>query len=117
MKLDKDCIFCKIIKGEIPAKKVYEDENTFAFRDINPQAPTHVIVVPKVHVERISDVTVQNAKLVSDMILAANSIAIQERCDKSGYRLVINCNDDGGQTVYHIHIHLLGGRRMHWPPG
>jgi histidine triad (HIT) family protein len=117
MKLDKDCIFCKIIKGEIPSKKVYEDERTFAFRDINPQAPAHVIVVPKVHVERISDVTSQDAKLISDMVLTANSIAREEKRDKSGYRLVINCNDDGGQTVYHIHIHLLGGRRMHWPPG
>ena len=117
MNLNKDCPFCKIIKGEIPAKKVYEDENTFAFRDINPQAPAHVIVVPKVHVERISDVTSQDAKIISDMVLAANSIARQDKIDKSGYRLVINCNDDGGQTVYHIHIHLLGGRRMHWPPG
>ncbi|MBI2446952.1 MAG: histidine triad nucleotide-binding protein [Candidatus Omnitrophica bacterium] len=117
MNLNKDCLFCKIIRGEIPCKKVYEDENTFAFRDINPQAPIHIIVVPKAHIERISDVTSQNAKIISDMVMAANSIARQNNIDKSGYRLVINCNDDGGQTVYHIHVHLLGGRRMHWPPG
>ena len=117
MNLNKDCPFCKILMGEIPSKKVYEDDSTFAFRDINPQAPTHIIVIPKVHIERVSDITVQNAKIISDMVLTANSIAREEKIDKSGYRLVINCNDDGGQTVYHLHIHLLGGRRMHWPPG
>jgi len=112
-----DCLFCKMIAGEITPDTVYEDDDVLAFRDINPQAPTHVLVVPKQHVATLNDLDDSNASLVGKMMLAAASIARQEGFAESGYRTVMNCNADGGQTVFHIHLHLLGGRRMHWPPG
>ena len=112
-----DCLFCKMIAGEITPDTVYEDDDVLAFRDINPQAPTHVLVVPKQHVATLNDLDDSSASLVGKMMLAAASIARQEGFAESGYRTVMNCNADGGQTVFHIHLHLLGGRRMHWPPG
>jgi histidine triad (HIT) family protein len=116
----QDCIFCKIVQGEIPCKKVYEDDQCLAFLDINPQAPVHVLVIPKVHIASLNDVedieNVQNDKL-SYLLSVVKKLAKEYNIAQSGYRTVINTGDDGGQTVHHLHIHLLGGRFMQWPPG
>jgi histidine triad (HIT) family protein len=112
-----DCIFCKIVSGDIPAKIVYEDEQCVAFRDINPQAPTHILVIPRRHIETTSDVTDADATLIGHLTIAAAKIAEQEGIAESGYRMVWNCRSDAGQEVYHIHLHLFGGRKMQWPPG
>ncbi len=112
-----DCIFCKIIKGEIPAKLIYQDDDIVAFRDINPQAPTHVLIIPKKHIERISDITEQDANLIGKLVLVGKKIAQDEGITDSGFRLVFNNNKDAGQAVFHIHLHLLGGRKFSWPPG
>ncbi len=112
-----DCLFCKMVSGDITPDTVYEDEDVLAFRDINPQAPVHVLVVPKQHVATLNDLDADNSALVGKMMMAAAKIAQQEGFAEQGYRTVMNCNDDGGQTVFHIHLHLLGGRVMHWPPG
>ena len=112
-----DCIFCKIGRGDIPAEILYQDDDVVAFRDLSPQAPTHALVIPRRHVATLNDLQATDAELVGKMVLAAASVARQEGFDQSGYRTVLNCNDDGGQTVVHIHLHLLGGRRMTWPPG
>lgn len=111
------CIFCKIVSGEIPAKKVYENEKVVAFNDISPVAPVHVIIIPKEHVESVLDLNSDNMDLVKYIIEAANIIARDLGIDKNGFRLVNNCKEDGGQTVNHIHFHLLGGRNLQWPPG
>lgn len=113
---DKNCLFCKIVKLEIPSSKVYEDEDFFAFDDINPQAPTHVQIIPKTHISRISDLTSEDADIVGKLTLIANQIA-KERKVTEGYRLVMNCNPGAGQSVFHVHLHLLGGRPLRWPPG
>lgn len=110
------CIFCKIASGDIPAKKVYEDERFLAFDDIRPQAPVHVLIIPKRHFETVLDVPVKE-EWFDRLIEAAGKIAKDKKIDKDGFRLVINCRDNGGQTVYHLHLHLLGGRFMTWPPG
>ncbi len=112
-----DCLFCKMIAGEIPADVVYEDDQVFAFRDINPQAPTHVLVVPKSHVATLNDLDGASAPLMGALFLGAKRVAEQEGIAEVGYRTVVNCNEDAGQTVFHIHVHVLGGRRMQWPPG
>ena len=112
-----DCLFCKMVSGEIAPDKVYEDDQVLVFRDINPQAPLHVLVIPKEHIATLNDLDDAHRALVGHMIQAAARVAEQEGVHASGYRTVMNCNDDGGQTVFHIHLHLLGGRRMHWPPG
>jgi len=112
-----DCLFCKMVSGEIAPDTIYEDDDVLAFRDINPQAPTHVLVVPKQHVSTINDLDTDSSVLVGKMMLAAAKIAQQEGFAEQGYRTVMNCNDHGGQTVFHIHLHLLGGRVMGWPPG
>jgi len=112
-----DCLFCKMVAGDITPDTVYEDEDVLAFRDINPQAPVHVLVVPKQHVPTLNDLDAENSALVGKMMMAAAKIAQQEGFAEQGYRTVMNCNDYGGQTVFHIHLHLLGGRVMHWPPG
>lgn len=112
-----DCLFCKIVAKQIPAKIVYEDETVVAFRDINPQAPVHILIIPKQHLTTLNDVHAEYASLTGQMIIAARKLAEAESIADSGYRLVMNCNSDGGQSVYHIHLHLLGGRSMHWPPG
>ena len=112
-----DCIFCKILAGEIPSDKVLETETVYAFRDINPQAPKHVLVIPKEHVASLEDLGSGHRDLAGDMVLAAQQAARQEGVADSGYRTVINCGDEGGQDVAHLHMHMLGGRRMQWPPG
>jgi histidine triad (HIT) family protein len=112
-----DCIFCKIANKDIPAKIVAESANAVAFRDLNPQAPTHVLVIPRTHVEKVSDLTAQNAHLVADCMLLANQVAAQEGITSAGYRVVTNCGAGAGQSVWHLHFHVLGGRAMTWPPG
>lgn len=112
-----DCLFCKIIAGEIPSAKVYEDEHVFAFKDILPQAPFHALIVPKRHIATLNDLEAGDAELVGKMYLAAAHIAKEQGYAESGYRTTINCNKEGGQDVFHIHLHLLAGRQMGWPPG
>jgi histidine triad (HIT) family protein len=112
-----DCLFCKIAEGAIPAAKVFEDNEIVAFRDLNPQAPTHVLIVPKQHIATINDAREEDQVLLGKMILRAKTIAQAEGFSDTGYRLVFNINPQGGQTVFHIHLHLLGGRQMIWPPG
>ncbi len=112
-----DCLFCKIIDKTIPAKIVYEDEATLAFEDINPQAPLHVLVIPKRHIPTTLDIGEDDDAIVGAMIQTANRIARERGIAEDGFRLVMNCNEGAGQTVFHIHIHLLGGRSLHWPPG
>ncbi len=112
-----DCLFCKMVNGEIAPDKVFENEDILAFRDINPQAPTHILVVPKKHIATTNDLVEADEILVGKMVLAAQKIAADEGIADSGYRMVLNCNQHGGQSVDHIHIHLLGGRQMMWPPG
>ncbi len=112
-----DDLFEKIIRREIPADIVFENDDVLAFRDIDPQAPVHVLVIPKRRIATINDLEPGDAELVGRMVLAAREIAASEGLSENGYRLVFNCNRDGGQSVYHIHLHLLGGRRMTWPPG
>lgn len=112
----EDCLFCKILNKEIPSAKVYEDNETYAFDDISPQAPTHVQIIPKTHIPRISDIDDSTAHIIGKLTMVANQIA-KEREIIDGYRLVINCNPGAGQSVYHVHMHLLGGRAMKWPPG
>lgn len=114
--MDK-CLFCKIVAGDIPADTVYENDQVFAFRDIDPKAPTHILIIPKEHIATTNDLAEAHKTLVGEMLLAAKEIAGQEGIADSGYRTVFNCNGDGGQAVYHIHLHLLGGRQMTWPPG
>jgi len=112
-----DCIFCRIAAGDIPTAKVFEDEDFIAFRDIRPQAPQHVQIIPKCHIETIQDLTDSDSAIAGKMVLIANQIARDFGIAGQGYRLVFNCRGDGGQEVYHIHLHLLGGRKMGWPPG
>ena len=112
-----DCIFCKIADGEIETDFVYEDDQVVAFRDLNPQAPTHVLVIPREHIATTNDLTAQNADIVGRMTLAAKQIAEQDGIAERGYRTVLNCNPEAGQSVFHIHLHVLGGRPMGWPPG
>ncbi len=113
----KDCLFCKIAAGEIPATKVYEDEQFVVFRDINPQAPTHVLIVPRQHIATINELADSDTDVVGRLFLAARDIARQEGFAEDGYRVTMNCNAAAGQTVFHIHLHLLGGRNFTWPPG
>ncbi len=113
----ENCIFCKIAAGEIPADIVYQDESVVAFRDLNPQAPTHILVVPRKHVATLNDLEMDDECLVGRMYGAVREIAVGEGLADPGYRTVINCNEAGGQAVFHVHLHLLGGRMMHWPPG
>ncbi len=112
-----DCLFCKIINKEINSDILFEDDDVLAFKDINPQAPIHFLIVPKKHISTINDLQQEDEKITGKMILIAQSLAKQENIDEKGYRLVFNCNSEGGQEVYHIHLHLLGGRPMQWPPG
>lgn len=112
-----DDLFTKIIDREIPADIVHEDDEILAFRDIDPQAPVHILVVPKQRIATINDLQADDAGLIGRMVLAARKLADDEGLSEDGYRLVFNCNENGGQSVFHIHLHLLGGRRMKWPPG
>ena len=112
-----DCLFCKIGAGEIDARVIYESDEVIAFRDINPQAPTHALIIPKRHIPTINDLDEADTDIVGKLFLAARDIARQEGFDKPGYRATMNCNAAAGQTVFHIHLHLLGGRDFSWPPG
>ncbi len=112
-----DCIFCKIIEKKVPAKIVYEDEYAIAFEDINPQAPVHTLVIPRKHIPTLLDIKEEDNDLIGHLIKVANKIANGKGIAKRGFRIVANCNPESGQTVYHIHLHILGGRQMHWPPG
>ncbi len=112
-----DDLFLKIIAREIPADIVYEDDDVLAFRDVNPQAPLHVLVIPKTHIRTINDMQEHDAELFGKLFLAAKKIAEQQGVAEDGYRVVMNCNAAAGQTVFHVHLHLLGGRGFSWPPG
>ena len=112
-----DCIFCKIAAKEIPAKVAFEDPELLAFHDIHPAAPVHLQIIPKKHIARVSDLTPETSDLVGRLVLTANRLAREMDVAQPGYRLVINCNPAAGQSVYHLHLHLLGGRSMSWPPG
>ena len=112
-----DCLFCKIIAAEIPADIIYESPDVIAFRDINPQAPTHVLIVPRRHIATINELADTHPDLAGRLFLAARDIAKQEGFAEDGYRVTMNCNAAAGQTVFHIHLHLLGGRNFTWPPG
>jgi histidine triad (HIT) family protein len=111
------CLFCRIINREIPASIVYEDERVLAFNDINPQAPTHVLVVPKRHIDSLNELAPGDDQIVGEVVRRAAAIAAERGVSASGFRTVFNTNREAGQTVFHIHLHLLGGRSMHWPPG
>lgn len=120
MKLDKieaDCLFCKFASGEIATDIVYQSEHVMAFRDINPQAPTHVLIIPRRHIATINDLDEPGAADIGQLFLAAKEIAAQEGFAEEGYRVTMNCNAAAGQTVFHVHLHLLGGRQFRWPPG
>lgn len=112
-----DCLFCKIINGEIPSKKVFENDMVYAFYDIEPQAPQHVVIVPKAHIKSANEINEENARYISEIWLAIPEIAKQLGIDENGYRVVNNCGKDGGQTVNHLHFHLMGGREFGWPAG
>ncbi len=112
-----DCLFCKMVRGELKPDIVYEDEQVLAFRDINPQGPTHILIIPKEHIPTINDLEDRHAEVMGRLFLTAKKVAESEGIAESGYRTVINCNRHGGQEVYHIHLHIIGGRQMTWPPG
>jgi histidine triad (HIT) family protein len=111
------CLFCRIIAGEIPASKVYEDDTLLAFNDINPQAPLHVLVVPKKHIATTNDVAAEDEALVGQLVRRAAAIAAERGFAERGYRTLLNCQTEAGQTVFHLHLHLLAGRQFGWPPG
>jgi histidine triad (HIT) family protein len=113
----EDCIFCKIINKKIPASIVFEDEKIIAFNDINPQAPIHILLIPREHFASLNDIPEEKKNILSHLLLKARQIAQEKEIAEKGYRIVLNTEKDSGQEVFHIHFHLLGGRRMHWPPG
>ena len=112
-----DCLFCKIIAGEIPSAKVYEDDLVFAFRDIDPKAPTHILIIPKKHIASVNEINDENCAIVGHIFKVAAEIAKNEGVAEDGYRIVTNIGENGGQTVKHLHYHMLGGRSLQWPPG
>lgn len=112
-----NCLFCKIVDHSIKSNLIYEDEMVLAFDDINPQAPHHKLIIPKQHIASVNELETKDVNLVGHMILVAKQIAQELQLSEEGYRLVLNCNRHGGQEVYHLHLHLLAGRQMHWPPG
>jgi histidine triad (HIT) family protein len=111
------CLFCEIVAGRIPARKAYEDDSVVAFHDINPQGPTHVLVVPRKHITSLNDLGPEDDGVVGLLVRRARDLAAEAGLAERGYRLVLNCGDDAGYSVYHIHLHLIGGRRLGWPPG
>lgn len=111
-----DCLFCKIIAGEIPSQKVYEDELVYVFNDIDPQAPVHFLIVPKEHICSVDEMKEEHKELIGHIFFVAKQLAAEKNLDR-GYRIVNNCKEDGGQTVDHLHFHVLGGRSLQWPPG
>jgi histidine triad (HIT) family protein len=114
--MSSECLFCKVVSGVIPAEKVYEDEVSLAFRDINPQARTHILIVPKNHIESLAEAGSEQTELLGKLMVNAAEIARKQKLDR-GYRIVINTGPEGGQTVNHLHLHVIGGRHMAWPPG
>ncbi len=112
-----DCLFCKIVQREIPASIVYEDDRVLAFNDINPQGPTHVLLIPKQHIASLNDLTPEHDAIVGELARRAAAIAAERGISAGGFRTVFNTNRDAGQTVFHIHLHLIGGRTLAWPPG
>ncbi len=112
-----DCIFCRIVAGEIPATRVHEDPKTIAFRDISPAAPTHVLVIPREHISTLEDASEADRDVLAGLLWTARSVARQEGLVEGGYRLVMNVGEGAGQSVFHVHLHVLGGRRLSWPPG
>lgn len=114
---NEDCLFCKVLAGDIPADIVYQSDTAIAFRDINPQAPTHVLVIPRKHIATINDIGPEDHEIVGSLYAAAAQIAKDEGFADEGYRAVMNCNEGAGQTVFHLHLHVLGGRGLTWPPG
>jgi histidine triad (HIT) family protein len=112
-----DCIFCKIAHGEIPADKIYEDDKVIVFNDINPQSPVHFLVIPKEHISSIKEIDENNVSIISHIVLIIKKIAKEKGLDEKGYRIINNCGEYGGQTVEHLHFHVLGGRQLLWPPG
>ncbi len=115
--MTEDCIFCRIAAGEVPSERIFESDTVLAFADLNPQAPVHILIIPREHLATLNDLTPAHASMIGDLVLAAQQIAIDQGLDRTGYRLVWNCLEAAGQSVFHIHLHLLGGRRMQWPPG
>jgi histidine triad (HIT) family protein len=111
------CIFCRIANKEIPAKIIYEDDKVLAFHDINPQAPYHILVIPKKHISTLLELTEEDKDLIGHIYLVMNKLAQELGVAERGYRVVVNCNEEAGQTVFHVHFHFLAGREMHWPPG
>ena len=112
-----DCLFCKIVAGQIPSTSVYQDDRLFAFRDINPQAPFHALIVPRRHIATLNDVTAADQDLLGEMVRRAAALASEHGYAERGYRTLFNCNRDAGQTVFHLHLHVLAGRGLGWPPG
>ena len=115
--MSESCLFCRIARGEIPAQIVHQDDRLVAFRDSNPQAPTHILIIPREHLSTLNDLTPSHRALVGDMHLLAAALAKGEGIADTGWRVVANCGSDGGQSVFHVHLHLLGGRALRWPPG
>ncbi len=115
--MTSDTVFAKIVRKEIPAQIIYQDEDVTAFRDLNPAAPTHILIVPNQIIPTLNDATPEDERLLGKLLLTARKLAQQEGIAAGGYRVVMNCNSDGGQSVYHLHLHLLGGRKLTWPPG
>ena len=113
----EDCIFCKIIKKQIPCEIIYEDDEVMGFKDISPQAPIHIVIIPKEHFDNLNSLSEEQTKIIGHIFIVAKKIARSLGIDESGYRVVTNCGEQGGQTVEHIHFHLLGGRMLKWPPG
>jgi histidine triad (HIT) family protein len=111
------CLFCEIVAGRVPAKVAYKDDEIVAFHDINPQGPTHVLVVPRRHIASLLDLTPADDALVGSLVRRARDLAVEKELDDRGFRVVFNCGEDAGYSVYHIHLHLVGGRKMGWPPG
>ncbi len=111
------CLFCRIIAGEVPSTRVYSDDHVYAFHDINPAAPSHILVIPRKHLGSVYDAGAEDEALMGKLLLAANRIAAEQGLGETGFRYVINTGDEGGQTVHHLHLHILGGRQMSWPPG
>ena len=112
-----ECLFCKIVNDEISSEIIFENENVLAFRDLNPQAPTHILVIPRKHISTINELEAEDDLLAGEILLTAKNLAKVENIDQDGFRTVFNCNKNGGQTVFHIHLHLLGARKFNWPPG
>ncbi len=112
-----ECIFCKIARGETPTKILYQDDQVIAFPDLDPKAPQHILIIPKRHINTLNDFTAEDTVLAGQLLQVARKLAAELDIAEYGYRVLINCNAGGGQAVYHLHVHLLGGRKMHWPPG